>query len=72
MEIRSLEIDFDTNVLKINGKEVRDFPVIVTLPGLKGYPFRKLFNPELAVGKKEECNTLEIRYSENLRINSKP
>lgn len=36
MEIRSVEIDFDNNILKINGEEVIDRPVIATLPGTDG------------------------------------
>ena len=42
-EIRSLEIDFDRDVLMINGKDVTDKPVIVTLPGPEdSFPYRKL------------------------------
>lgn len=63
MEMTSLEIDFDNNILKINGKEITDVPVIVTLPGLtENLPYRKLFNSNLATGKQEECDRLEVFY----------
>lgn len=44
-EIRSLEVDIDNGILKINGEEVKD-AIIVTLPGPDGWPLRRLFNPE--------------------------
>lgn len=63
MEIRSLEIDFDRDILKINGKDIKSVAVIVTLPGAEEkFPVRKLFNPELATGNKEECDRLEVFY----------
>lgn len=63
MEIRALEIDFDRNILRINGKDIKSDAVIVTLPGREeGLPIRKLFNPELATGNKEECDRLEVIY----------
>ncbi|MBO5199553.1 MAG: hypothetical protein J6B85_13735 [Lachnospiraceae bacterium] len=36
MEIRKLEVDYDKQVLKINGQEFAEAPVIVTLPGPDG------------------------------------
>lgn len=45
MEIRSIRIDFDKDILEINGKKVEK-PVIATLPGPDGWPIQKLFNPE--------------------------
>lgn len=45
MEIRSIRIDFDKDILEINGKKVEK-PVIATLPGPYGWPIQKLFNPE--------------------------
>lgn len=45
MEIRSLEVDIDREILKINGREVED-PTIVTLPGPDGWPLSRAFNPE--------------------------
>lgn len=32
MEIRKLEIDFDTGVLKINDREINEYPILATLP----------------------------------------
>ena len=46
MEIRSIKIDFDKDILEINGKKVEK-PVIVTLPGPYGWPIQKMFNPEV-------------------------
>nr|WP_296464287.1 hypothetical protein [uncultured Acetatifactor sp.] len=64
MEIRSLEVDFDKGTLRINGEELKESPVIVVLPGPEdGFPYRKLFNPELATGRKEECDRLTVMYS---------
>lgn len=45
MEIRSLEVDIDKGILKINGNKVED-PTMVTLPGPDGWPLRRAFNPE--------------------------
>lgn len=45
MEIRSIKINFDKDILEINGKKVEK-PVIVTLPGPYGWPIQKLFNSE--------------------------
>lgn len=64
MEIRSLEIDFDKNILKINGKPVTDKPVKVNLPGSPGWPFRKLFNAELAAGNQEEYDIIDVSHRE--------
>lgn len=45
MCIRSLEVDIDRNILKINGREVQE-PVVVTFPGPDGWPLQKLFNAD--------------------------
>lgn len=45
MEIRSIKVDFDKDILEINGKKVEK-PVIITLPGPDEWPIQKLFNPE--------------------------
>ena len=37
MEIRKLEIDFDTGVLKINDREINEYPILATLPGPDGW-----------------------------------
>ena len=42
--IRSLELDFDKEILKINGQEVKERIVIVSLPGPEGYKYKKAFN----------------------------
>ena len=41
MEIRSIQIDFDRDILKINGNECKTSPVIVSLPGLDGWQLQK-------------------------------
>lgn len=46
MEIRSIKVDFDKDILEINGKKVEK-SVIVTLPGHDGWPIQKMFNPEV-------------------------
>lgn len=72
MEIRSLEIDFDREILRINGKEVKGYPVIVILPGSEeSFPYGKVFNNELATGRKEELDRLTVTY-EKASVNSKP
>lgn len=47
--IRSLEIDFDKEILKINGQEVKERIVIVSLPGPEGYKYHHLsaFQPHI-------------------------
>lgn len=62
MEIRTLEINFDRNVLKINGNLISDKAIIVTLPGPEGWKLSKLFNPELQTGAQEECDRLDVHY----------
>ena len=63
MEIRSLEIDFDKNILSINGKLVTDRPVIVNLPGPDGWPLRKLYNSELSSGNPGNCHVIDVAYN---------
>lgn len=62
LEIRALEIDFDRQVLKINGEPVTK-PVLVTLPGEEGWPLRLLFNHECQYVFKGKCDELEVIYS---------
>lgn len=57
MEIRSIRIDFDKNILEINGEPYKE-NTIVTLPGPDGWSFRKVFNIPDSVGSKEECDRL--------------
>lgn len=54
-EIRSLEVDIDEEILRINGKEVKE-KVLVTLPGPDGWPLQRMHNPE-QVG---ECAKIKI------------
>lgn len=46
--IRSLEIDFDRDVLKVNDKEVTE-QTLVYLPGPNGWELSRLFNPDPSV-----------------------
>lgn len=62
MEIRSIEIDFDRNILKINGEAVTDKPIVVNLPGPEGWPLGKLFNAHLVTGNLEGCDKLKVSY----------
>ncbi len=43
--IRSLEVDFDRDVLKVNGKVVTE-QTLVYLPGPDGWELSRLFNPD--------------------------
>lgn len=43
--IRSLEVDFDRGVLRVNGKEVTE-QTLVYLPGPDGWELSRLFNPD--------------------------
>lgn len=72
--MRSVEIDLDRNILKINGETVTNRPVIVTLPGPDDFKFHKLFNTEIATGNPEECNKLDVCYTECFKkaVNNKP
>lgn len=64
MEIKKLEIDFDSDVLKINGREIKEIPVIVTLPGPENdFPFRKLFNCKME-SEKKVIDKLEVSYTQ--------
>lgn len=68
MEIRSLEVDFDKGILRINGNDFKEFPIIVTLPGPEErFPYQKLFNSELATGHKEECDRMIVTYERSVR-----
>lgn len=46
MEICSIRIDFDKDILEVNGKKVEK-PVTVALPEPDGWPIQKMFNPEV-------------------------
>ncbi len=58
MEIRSIAIDFDNNVLEINGEQYKK-KTIVNLPASDGWKLRKLFNAdESNVVEKSDCLTV--------------
>lgn len=63
MEIRKLEIDFDKQILRINGEEFTDKPVIVALPGPDDWPLAMLINPEKATDPKEHV-FLSVSYKD--------
>ncbi len=44
IEIRQLEVDFDKQLLRINGNIYSEKAVIVTLPGPEGWPLSMLLN----------------------------
>ncbi len=60
-EIRSLEVDIDKEILRINGKEVKE-KVLVTLPGPEGWPLQRIYNPE-QVG---ECKKIDVSINSKL------
>lgn len=67
MEIRQLEVDFDKHVLRINGKDFVEIPIVVTLPGPDNWQRSVLFNKES--GTPEEHAMLHIVFHP---VNSKP
>lgn len=60
-EIRSLEVDIDKEILRINGKEVKE-KILVTLPGPEGWPLQRIYNPE-QVG---ECKKIDVSINSKL------
>ena len=60
-EIRSLEVDIDKEILKINGKKVKE-KVLVTLPGPEGWPLQRMYNPE-QVG---ECKKIDVSINSKI------
>lgn len=62
MEIRHLEVDLDSGVLKINGREFTEEPIVVTLPGAESWPLSRLFNSGKATGNPEEYSELTVAY----------
>ena len=75
MEIQRLEIDFDNRLLKINGKDYTETPIIVTLPGPEGWPHAMLFNADQATVPGEylelqiECTEYNRRPGNEVAIN---
>lgn len=61
MEIRSINIDFDNSILKINGESVNQ-PTIVTLPSEDGWELQKMFAPDNIPLPREECNRLKLTF----------
>lgn len=60
MEIRSIKIDFDNNILEINGKPYKK-KTIVNLPSSDGWKLKKLFNgDENNFNEKSDC--LEVNF----------
>lgn len=60
--MKSIEIDFKRNILKIDGEAMTEKPIIVTLPGEEDWSVQKLFNSHLVNGKPEACDKLVISY----------
>lgn len=65
MEIRKLEIDYEAGVLKINGKDFTEKPIVVTLPGPAGWPLGRMFNGEKATEGLKECSKLIVSFIED-------
>lgn len=63
MEIRSLEIDIEKKILKINGKPFTKKAVIVNLPGLDEWSLSFLVNEQFASGIPEECAELTVTFN---------
>lgn len=64
MEIRSLKVDFDNNILEINGKPYKK-KTTVLLPASEGWKFSKLFNGnENNSGEKSDRLEIELMDQE--------
>lgn len=65
MKIRSIKIDFDNNILEINGKPYKR-KTIVNLPASNGWKFKKLFNgDENNLSEKSDCLNVDFISSVN-------
>lgn len=64
MEINKFEVDIEAGILKINGKEFKEKPIVVTLPGPEGWSQARLFNAEKATGIPGECLELMMSFVE--------
>lgn len=60
MEIKSIHIDFDNNILEINGEPYKK-KTIVSLPALDGWKFRKLFNGDES-NAEERSERITVEY----------
>lgn len=59
-EIRSVKIDFDKNIIEINGMPYNK-PTIVALPSEEdGWSIYKYFAPNSIVVPREECDRLNL------------
>ena len=65
MEIKKLEIDIEAGTLKINGKDYKEKPIVVTLPGSENWPLARLFNSEQITKTTEEYDSLFVSYTES-------
>ncbi|MEE1219538.1 MAG: hypothetical protein U0L20_06415 [Ruminococcus sp.] len=63
MEMRSLKVDFDNNILEINGKPYKK-KTIVLLPASDGWKFSKLFNGN-ENNSGEKSDRLEVSFMSN-------
>lgn len=68
MEINKFEVDINAGILKINGKDYKERPIVVTLPGPEGWPQAKLFNAEKATGIPGECAELTVSYVKKVEV----
>lgn len=64
MEIRSIKIDFDKDILEVNGKKVEK-PVTVTLPGPDGWSIQKLFNSAGNISERSKRIKVTVSDSES-------
>ena len=62
MEVRKLEIDFDEQILRINGTDFLENAIVVTLPGPEGWPLSMLLNSEKLAP--EKCAKLTVLFEE--------
>ncbi|MDO4326287.1 MAG: hypothetical protein Q4E24_09705 [bacterium] len=68
MEIRKLEIDFDEKILKINGQDFTENPVLVTLPGPERWPLAMVVNSGLLDKNLEGCIELTVSFTVNAPV----
>lgn len=64
MEINKFEVDIDAGILKINGKDYKEKPIVVTLPGPEGWPQARLFNAKKVTGIPGGCDEIIVSYVE--------
>ena len=61
--IRSLVIDIDKGILKVNEQNVKE-RVILTVPGPEGWRLQRMFNPKSDV--LEECTRINVTLHSKL------